>query len=214
MDCQMPVMDGYETAREIRRRENGGRRIPIIAVTAHAMAGAADECYQAGMDAYQSKPLDKTLLQQCLRKCIDACADADESEHDSGRILTPREVVTMQSAASETESIDWTTIDETCDGDTEFAVELAATFAVSSEQSLTQIRDALASGDLPAAQRAAHSLKGASGSIGATLARALAADLEYAAKEGNASSSALLFEALRQEIERANQVLNHRLKAA
>ncbi|MBC7983499.1 MAG: response regulator [Candidatus Obscuribacterales bacterium] len=220
MDCQMPVMDGYEATREIRRREHGGRHIPIIAVTAHAMAGAAEECFAAGMDAYQSKPLDRNLLQQCLQKWLDASTDnvatvAQASSETVNAIISREVTPTLTPPPSAVaEPVDWNKIDETCDGDVEFALELASTFAESGEQSLQQIKEALAANDLTAAQRAAHSLKGASGSIGANVVRAVAADLEIAAKRGDASTAALLFDALRSEISRANQFLSHKLKAA
>jgi two-component system, sensor histidine kinase and response regulator len=66
MDCQMPEWDGYQATREIRSLENGGRRIPIIALTAHAIVGAAEECARAGMDQHLAKPIDRDKLEACL----------------------------------------------------------------------------------------------------------------------------------------------------
>lgn len=74
MDCQMPELDGYEATREIRRREPAGTRIPIVALTAHAMKGADLECREAGMDDYITKPLDRDRLRACLERLIPASA--------------------------------------------------------------------------------------------------------------------------------------------
>ncbi len=72
MDCEMPVMDGYEATRELRRRERADEHVPVIAMTAHAMEGAADECRAAGMDDYLSKPLRREQLNEALARWIPA----------------------------------------------------------------------------------------------------------------------------------------------
>jgi CheY-like chemotaxis protein len=75
MDCQMPELDGYDTTVALRARENGGPRVPVIAMTAHAMDGDRARCLAAGMDDYISKPIRSKLLIETLRRWVPATTD-------------------------------------------------------------------------------------------------------------------------------------------
>ena len=84
MDCQMPILDGYETTRKIREQEGDGRHVPIIALTAHAMKGADNECRAAGMDDYLSKPIDKEQLQKILNRWLNDAEESSPEEKAAG----------------------------------------------------------------------------------------------------------------------------------
>jgi CheY-like chemotaxis protein len=89
MDCEMPTLDGYEATRRIRASR--GPRVPIIALTAHAMAGDRDRCLGAGMDDFISKPVDLKLLSNLLSKWVAKPSDDECSARvaDGDSIDTP-----------------------------------------------------------------------------------------------------------------------------
>ncbi len=77
MDCQMPVMNGYDATAQIRASESPGRRMPIIALTANALAEDRERCIAAGMDDYLAKPLSLASLSEMLQRWAPAVAPAD-----------------------------------------------------------------------------------------------------------------------------------------
>jgi two-component system, sensor histidine kinase and response regulator len=94
MDCQMPVLDGYDTAREIRRREAAASsdRVPIVAMTANAMQGDRERCLAAGMDDYMAKPISLEVLDQMLARWLLPAASQQPDVLDQARLSELREL--------------------------------------------------------------------------------------------------------------------------
>jgi len=201
MDCQMPVMDGYQAAREIRLREAGKGRIPIVALTADAMQGTEQHCREAGMDDYLTKPLNRSRLKSTLAKYL--------------ALPTP-EITAMSSTAPNKQNaptedpIDWDQFMTVTDSDPQFAQELAQVFIDSGDAALRDIRAAVANNDLGSVQRVAHSFKGSSANIRADRASGAAGRLEEAARAGAVQEIATLEQELRVEAERAIEFLRAR----
>jgi CheY-like chemotaxis protein len=83
MDCQMPTMDGYTATAQLRQRERAGQHIPIIAMTAGALAEDRQRCLDAGMDDYLAKPIDPQQLSAALSRWITAASSTPPAGSDS-----------------------------------------------------------------------------------------------------------------------------------
>ncbi|HSF49031.1 MAG TPA: response regulator, partial [Burkholderiales bacterium] len=175
MDVQMPVMDGLEATRIIRS-DARFRSLPIIAMTAGAMAADRDLCLEAGMDDHISKPIDPNHLRDVLLRWIAPDGDSTKTAL-KGEPTTPG---ILSIAGIDTESGLKLTGDKR-----ERYESLLREFAKQEAGAVEQMRTAVAAGDAATAQRGAHSLKGAAGNLGATALSEAAAKAETAIKNGH-----------------------------
>ncbi len=160
MDCQMPHLDGYQTTRVIRRREPEGKRIPIVALTGHALEGDRQQCLAVGMDDYLSKPLRETELYTVLDRWLPSESSERSDVLDRGRFAELRGSFTKREM-----------------------VDLLRTFAVNMPVLLDEIQSAAASHDPASVRSAAHRIKGNARAIGAAALASTAAELEERAAD-------------------------------
>jgi PAS domain S-box-containing protein len=188
MDCQMPVLDGYQAARQIRSDDAvRNRKIPIIALTAHALATDRAKCLEAGMDDYLTKPINPAQLERTLSNALPA-----------GHKYVRHQSVSDAMLFDEAELLSRTGDDK------EFARELIAVFLQTAQETLRQLKDCLAREpfDASAARKLAHSLKGSALTAAARAVALAAAEFERASQGADAGKA---FEALRSAFERTVQ---------
>jgi CheY-like chemotaxis protein/HPt (histidine-containing phosphotransfer) domain-containing protein len=201
MDCQMPEMDGYAATAEIRRRQQGQERLPIIAMTAHSMAGDREKCLAAGMDDYVSKPIRPALLREALSRCLPSPLQHDAPsapvQHEGDTVAGPLLDAAMVAELRE------------LSGDA--LPELLELYLDDAAAQLLVIVGALERGDPAGAGAAAHRLKGASLSVGAALVSAVAAELETRATADDVSGAAALLSALERAVMNTDEALRAEL---
>ncbi|HFE62882.1 MAG TPA: response regulator [Caldithrix sp.] len=195
MDLQMPQMDGFDATREIRQKEAvQGGRIPIIALTAHAMKEDEERCLNAGMDAFLSKPIKSDQLSEIIQKIFKQNQETDSS-------MNEQKTEAQVSAINERELM------ERLDGDVELLSEITEMFRESHEELLDDIEQAIRQKDSEQLMRSAHTFKGALANLAAERGRQLAYQLEQAGRQGEMSQAAGLFAQLKEETGRINQSL-------
>ncbi len=203
MDCQMPLMDGYEATRQIREIEKtGSGRTPIIALTANAMEDERRKGLEAGMDDYVAKPFTSsdlaTALQLWLGPSELAHTPAETEQKTTGPsaastdgypVINPQQLEMMQDAMGE-----------------DF-VELIPAYLSSVEEILEALPAAETAQNIKEMQRYSHSIKSASNNVGATTLAKLAAEMEFEAQQGQLHDASRTITRLNQEFSRVKQAL-------
>ncbi len=182
MDCQMPVMDGYEATENIRKMEKqaGKRQTPIIALTAYAMKGDKERCLGAGMDDYIPKPFNEEHLLSMLSAWL-----PDESLTMSEKTVSIKGKKTNEQSSAI--HIDRNTINNLSQlqqpGKPDFINRLVTIYLQSSPEILQALNQAAKNNDIERLWQSAHSLKSSSASLGANRLSSLCHELEILGRE-------------------------------
>jgi two-component system, sensor histidine kinase and response regulator len=187
MDIQMPVMSGLEATRIIRASKNSCvRRLPIVAMTANAMAGDEQKYLEAGMDGYLSKPIRRDVLRA-------------ELERFSGGANNAAAPTVEREAPGDGESFNYSELLERVDHDRELLKELLEIFQRDFPAHRQELMDAAAAGDMKRVAATGHTLKGMFANLAAGRAASLAANLERIGKAAETEGLADAVQALERE---------------
>ena len=176
MDCQMPVLDGYAATRrwrEIEQQRHAERRVPIVAMTANAMAGDRQKCLDAGMDDYLAKPVTRAELEATIARWKDARLQVPDTVPTAAERQARKPSVLEVSVLDELQAVLGSEVERIVEVYLEDAPRLIA-----------QLQHAAASNDPIALRVAAHTLKSSSANVGANTLSAAARDLEHGARDG------------------------------
>jgi two-component system sensor histidine kinase/response regulator len=216
MDCEMPVMDGIEAARRIREIEamtqappgDAGqrRRIPIVALTAHALNEVRAKCLEAGMDDFLVKPFDEQQLAKTLERWL-------EKKGSVAAVASPPIAATAQASTAEAavDVIDTAVTDRLRaldrKGGPSRLGRAVTRFIESAPSIVATICESHAKGDAEALWRAAHSLKSSSAALGAKRLSLASAEIEHGARTAGVAAVTALVAGIEKELKTATKAL-------
>jgi CheY-like chemotaxis protein/HPt (histidine-containing phosphotransfer) domain-containing protein len=179
MDLQMPEMDGYEACRNIRE-DTRFKDLPIIAMTAHAMADEREKCLNAGMNDHASKPIDPPALFATLTKWV------QPGNRDTASCRTDRHASAANIVLSEDlPGIDLKAALTKVSGNKRLFIKLMGQFKQEFGEAADILRQRISEGDLHSARRFLHNLKGVSGNLGAMALHSVAQEMERRIKQND-----------------------------
>lgn len=179
MDCQMPVMDGFEATRQIRQDKRFDA-LPILAMTANAMAGDKEKCLECGMNAHIGKPIDISQLFETLARWI--------KPKTRPAVAAPVAVPSEDTALPNIEGLELINALNRVGGNAALLRKLILRFKETQAEVLERINAAIETNDNTTATREAHTLKGLAGNIGAVRMFEAAANLEGILNRGQTDS--------------------------
>jgi signal transduction histidine kinase/DNA-binding response OmpR family regulator len=197
MDVQMPEMDGITATQAIRSGAGGALnpRIPIVAMTAHAMDRDRQRCFDAGMDDYIAKPISRDDLERVVRKW---------GQRDSLRAVGPAPALARRDPEAVFEAA---ALVDSLMGDRVLARSVAIQFLADVPPRLAMLSDDLRHADGNAIARQSHTIKGASAAVGCARLVKLAAMIEGHARAGDIESAERTFTALREHFARVKAAM-------
>ncbi len=199
MDCQMPLMDGYEATRairdwELRTGQAAEPRIPIVAMTANALQGDREKCLDCGMDDYISKPIKREVLNAALDRWLTRHAVPTRAFKPDSDVAAPASASkspaiapdsNSAAAAADLQSLDWDALSRLRELMEEEFGQMMAAYLTDTPAQLEAIAAGIHERDARVVSRAAHSLKSTSATVGAVLLSGAAAALEHTAAESD-----------------------------
>jgi signal transduction histidine kinase/DNA-binding response OmpR family regulator len=216
LDCQMPKLDGYATARQFRaiELEQQRSRTPIVAVTANALSGDAEKCFEAGMDFYLSKPFTIEQLYQVLESCV----PEQGGDRPEQRAEAPEAQASKVEQPVDDSVLDQQTLDRIRalhrPGGPNLLAKVVDLYSSSSLALADALRTAALLKDAESVRQAAHALKSSSANVGALAFAELCKTIELAAAEGRLDDVSALVSSVVPEHQKVLQALEvHSLAA-